>query len=180
MFTEKTVKRPRRRSNAPAVICLLLLTIGVVPAMQAQEPPLSAEDVQVRRKAQLHRRKGGKVIAEGKNEKAAEHVPVKRFTVEELQLDEPVEVEIEGKKTEVYQAFRITVFGGPFQMRAMALLLHIDDKPPLVGVESRDLNSVTFILYDRSLLREGATLTVGYGAGNIELTDKLRLGEKRN
>lgn len=179
MSTEKTVKRPSRRSNAPVVICLLLI-IGAVPAVQAQDPPPSAQDVQVRRKAELHTRKGGKVIAEGKNEKASEHVRVKRFTVEELQLDEPVEVEIEGKKTEVYQAFRITVFGGPFQIRAMAPLLHIDDKPPLVGVESRDLDSVTFILYDRSLLREGATLTVGYGTANIELTDKLRLGEKRN
>jgi hypothetical protein len=75
------------------------------------------------------------------------------------------QVEVGGKKTEVYQAYRITVFGGPFAVRAMALLLAIDDKITLVGIEGRQLDRVNFILYDGSLLREGATFTVGYGAG---------------
>ena len=104
---------------------------------------------------------------------------MERYTVEELKLDEPLEAEIRGKKTEVYQAYRITVFGGPFAVRAMALLLAIDDKITLVGLEGRQLDRVTFVLYDGALLREGATFTVGYGVGNIELTDKLSLGEKR-
>ena len=180
MLTEKTVKPPRRWSNAAVVICLLLLMIGAVPEMRAQESSTSSQDTQVRRKFELHTRAKGKVIAEGRNTKASEQVPVERYTVEELKLDEPIEAEIGGKKTEVYQAYRITVVGGPFQIRAMALLLAIDDKITLVGVESRNIDRVTFILYDGSLLREGATFTVGYGVGNIELTDKLSLGEKRN
>ena len=178
MLTEKTVKPPRRWSNAAVVICLLLLMIGAVPEMRAQESSTSSQDTQVRRKFELYTRAKGKVIAEGRNTKASEQVPVERYTVEELKLDEPIEAEIGGKKTEVYQAYRITVVGGPFQIRAMALLLAIDDKITLVGVESRNADRVIFILYDRSLLREGATFTVGYGVGNIELTDKLRLGEK--
>ena len=55
----------------------------------------------------------------------------------------------------------------------------IDNKTTLDGVEAPKLDKATFILYDGSLLREGATLTVGYGVGSIELTDKLRLGQAR-
>ncbi len=36
------------------------------------------------------------------------------------------------------------------------------------------------VSYDRSVLREEATFAVGYGVGNLELTDKLSLNEKRN
>ena len=178
MLTERTVKPPRRWSNAAVVICLSLLMIGAVPEMRAQESSTSSQDTQVRRKFELHTRAKGKVIAEGRNTKASEQVPVEWYTVEELKLDEPIEAEIGGKKTEVYQAYRITVVGGPFQIRAMALLLAIDDKTTLVGILAGKPDKATFILYDGSLLREGATFTVGYGVGNIELTDKLRLGEK--
>ena len=179
MFSEKTVKPPRRWNNAGIVMCLLLLALGVSPVVRAQESPTSSQDTQVRKKAELHTRAKGKVIAEGRNTKDLEKLPVERYTVEELELAEPVEAEVAGRKTEVYQAYRITIFGGPFELRAMPLLLFIDDKSPLVGVEGRNLDRVTFILYDRALLRDGATLTVGYGVGNIELTDRLSLGEKR-
>jgi hypothetical protein len=179
MLTENTVKPPRRWNNGGVVMCLLLLMIGASPEAQAQESPTSSQDTQIRRKAELHTRAEGKIIAEGRNTNASEQVPVNRYTVEELTLDEPLEAEIDGKKTEVYQAYRITVFGGPFHLRAMALLLKIDDKTTLVGVEGPKLDKVTFILYDRSQLREGATLAIGYGAVGIELTDKLSLGETR-
>jgi hypothetical protein len=179
MLAEKTVTPPRRWSIAAVVIGLLLLIIGAAPVMRAQESPTTPPDPQIRRKAELHTREKGKVIAEGMNANASAQVPVNRYTVEELKLDEPLEVEVGGKKTEVYQAYRITVFGGPFAVRAMALMLAIDDKITLVGMEGRQVDRVTFVLYDRSLLREGAKFTVGYGAGNIELTDKLSLGEKR-
>jgi hypothetical protein len=177
MFSEKTVKTPRRWNNWGVVMCLLLFMIGALPVVRAQERPSTPQDIQVRRKAELHTRGKGKVIAEGRNTNASKHVPVTRFTVEELQLDEPIEAEIAGKKTEVYQAYRITVFGGPFTTRAMPLTLMINDKTTLIGVESPKLDKATFIFYDRSLLLEGPTLTVGYGAVNIELTDKLSLGE---
>jgi hypothetical protein len=82
-------------------------------------------------------------------------------------------------KTLVAATFGITVFDGPFAMRAMPLLLMIDDKTTLVGILAGKPDKATFILYDGSLLREGATFTVGYGVGNIELTDKLSLGQAR-
>ena len=178
MFSEKTVRPPHRRNNAGVVMCLFLLTVGALPMASAQEPPTPSEDKQMRRKAELYTLPQGKVIAEGRNPNFSKYVPVERYTVEELKLAEPIEAEIGGKKTEVYKVYRITVFGGPFPIRAMSLLLQIDDKTTLTGVEGRNLDKVTFILYDGSLLREGATLTVGYGAAGIELTiDKLSLDE---
>jgi len=160
-------------------MCLFFL-IGAVAAAGAQEPQNPSKDAQTRRKAELHTRGKGTIIAAGKNTHASEHVPVTRFTVEELQLDEPIEAEIAGKKADVYQAYRITVFGGPFTTRDMPLTLKINDKTTLIGVESPKLDKATFILFDRSLLLEGPTLTVGYGAVNVELTDKLNLGQTPN
>lgn len=180
MLCEKAVRPPHRWNNGGAVMCLLLLMLGPLPTASAQEPPTSPQDKQVRRKAELHTLPRGRVIAEGRNANFSEYVPVERYTVEELKLAEPLEAEIGGKKTEVYQAYRITVFGGPFNVRAMALLLQFDDKTTLVGVEGRKLDKATFILYDGSLLREGATLAVSYGGPGIELTiDKLSLDETR-
>jgi hypothetical protein len=176
MFSEKTLKIPRRSNNWTVVMCLFFM-IGMAPAMRAQEPQNSKQDAQTRRKAELHTRAKGTIIAAGKNTHASEHVPVTKFTVEELQLDEPIEAEIGGKKSDVYQAYRITLFGGPFNARAMPLILKIGDKATLIGVESPKLDKATFILFDRSLLLDGPTLTVGYGAVNIELSDKLNLGQ---
>jgi len=127
MFTEKTLKTLRRSSNPAVVVCLLLLVSGAVPVLRAQEPPTTSQEIQVRRKAELHTRGKGKVIAEGKNKNASQQVPVERYTVEELKLDEPVEAEIGGKKTEVYQAYRISVFGGPFT-RTFGLRAPIQDR----------------------------------------------------
>lgn len=180
MFSEKTLKTLRRWNNWSVMMCLVFV-IGAVPAMQAQEPQNNpSQDAQTRRKADLHTRGKGTIIAAGKNTHASEHVPVTRFTVEELQLDEPIEAEIAGKKADVYQAYRITVFGGPFTTRAMPLILKINDKTTLIGVESPKLDKATFILFDRSLLLDSPTLTVGYGAVSVELTDKLTLGQTPN
>jgi hypothetical protein len=179
MFSEKTLKIPRRWNNWTVVMCLFFL-IGAVATVRAQEPQNSAQDAQTRRKAELHTRGKGTIIAAGKNTHASEHVPVSRFTVEELQLDEPIEAEIAGKKANVYQAYRITVFGGPFYVRNMPLTLKIDDKTTLVGVESPKGDKATFVLFDRSLLIEGPALTVGYGAVTVELSDKLNLGQTPN
>ena len=164
MFSEKTVKPPRHW----IVMCLLLLTSGVV---RAQESATSPQDPQLLRKSALHTRTDGKVIAEGRNTNVSQRDNVVRYTVEELKLEEPIEAEIRGKKTEVHQAYRITLFGGPFDVRDIPAILGIDDKISLVGMEAPKLDKVTFILYDRSLLRDGATLYVS----GIELTDKLKL-----
>ena len=164
MFSEKTVKAPRHW----IVMCLLLLMSSVV---QAQESATSSQDAQMRRKSALHTRTDGKIIAEGRNTNVSQRDNVVRYTVEELKLEEPIEAEIRGKKTAVHQAYRITLFGGPFDVRDISVLLGIDDKITLFGMEAPNLDKATFILYDRSLLRDGATLYVS----GIELTDKLKL-----
>lgn len=168
MFSEKTVKAPRHCNKSAVVMCLLLLMSGVV---RAQEAATSPQDAQLRRKSELHTRTDGKVIAEGKNTNVSQRDRVERYIVEELKLEEPIEAEIRGKKTAVHQAYRITLFGGPFDVRNISVLLGIDDKITLFGMEAPKLDKVTFILYDRSLLRDGATLYVS----GIELTDKLKL-----
>ena len=126
----------------------------------------------------------GKVIAESDAPAAAGKLKVKNYRVEELQLPAPVSVEVRGKRAEVSRAFRVTVTGGPFPVRALPAVVWIDDEPVGYGVESEDLDAITAVTFDDSLLREGATLYVSYGdkenkEGRTALPEKLKLGTKK-
>jgi hypothetical protein len=57
----------------------------------------------------------------------------------------------------------------------------VDDEAVGYGVESEDLDAITAVTFDASLLREGATLYVSYGdkenkEGRTALPEKLKLG----
>src|SRR5690349_6185851 len=73
---------------------------------------------------------------------------VKNYRVEELQLPSPVKVEVKGKRAEVSRAFRVTVTGGPFPVRALPAVVWIDDEPVGYGVESEDLDAITAVTFD--------------------------------
>ncbi len=154
---------------------LLLVTYGASSA-RAQEDPDTVKEKQVRLKAELHKMPG-KVIGEGRNTNPSSLYPVVNYVVEELDLTEPVQAKVREQEVEVHKVWRITVIGGPFRLRAMPTILRID-KTTLLGAESPQLDKITFIVFDRSLLTEGATLTLSHGGiGGLELTDKLNLHE---
>jgi len=123
----------------------------------------------------------GKVIAESNAPAPAGRLKVKNFRIEELTLPAPVSVEVGGQRVEVSRAFRVTVTGGPFPVRALPAVLWIDDVAVGYGVESEDLDAITAVTFDGSLLRDGATLYVSYGdkenkEGRTALPEKLKLG----
>jgi hypothetical protein len=122
----------------------------------------------------------GKVVGEGTNGKAVGKYKVASYRVEEVALPHVTEVEIHGQKTQVSRAFRLSVTGGPFAVRALPPVVWVDDTPVGYGVESEDLDAVTVITFDESLLKEGATLYLSYGdkedkADRVELPEKLKL-----
>ena len=101
-----------------------------------------------------------------------------------MTLPAAVEVEVGGKRVEVSRAFRVTVTGGPFPVRALPAVVWIDDVAVGYGVESEDLDAITAVTFDASLLREGATLYVSYGDkenkdDRTALPEKLKLGAKK-
>jgi hypothetical protein len=123
----------------------------------------------------------GKVLAEGTNRKAVGKFKVASYRVEEVALPQAQAVEIRGAKVRATKAFRLTLIGGPFPVRAMPPVIWIDDEAVGYGVENEDLTEITVLTYDITLLREAATLYLSYGdkknkEQRVEVPEKLRLG----
>jgi hypothetical protein len=122
----------------------------------------------------------GKILGEGANIKAVGKYKVASYRVEEVALPRTVEVEIRGQKVQANRAFRLSVTGGPFAVRALPPVIWIDETPIGYGVESEDLDAITAVTFDPTLLEEGATLYLSYGdkedkTARVALPEKLKL-----
>jgi hypothetical protein len=122
----------------------------------------------------------GKILGEGANTKAVGRYKVASYRVEEVALPRIIEVEIRGQKIQATHAFRLTLTGGPFAVRALPPVVWIDDTPIGYGVESEDLDAITAITFDPTLLTEGATLYLSYGdkedkTARVTVPEKLKL-----
>ena len=178
--THPPVRRPARVWLATLSLLLLVLT-GTQQA-RAQDAP-APDDTREPKMSDLLKLPG-KVIAESNSASAAGKFKVKNYRVEELTLPAPVEVSVGGKRVEVSRAFRVTVTGGPFPVRALPPVVWIDDTAVGFGVESEDLDAITAVTFDASLLREGATLYLSYGdkenkADRSALPEKLKLNANK-
>jgi hypothetical protein len=119
----------------------------------------------------------GRVIARGSNTRPTGKFKLKSYRIEEVTLSQPVGVEIRGRGEQVTSAFRITVIGGPFPVRAMPSVIWVGDEAVGFGVESEDLDEITAVTFDRSLLREGSSLYLSYGDKDNK-EDRSKLPEK--
>lgn len=119
----------------------------------------------------------GKILGEGTNTKAVGKYKVASYRVEEVALPRTVEVEVRGQKVQATHAFRVTLTGGPFAVRALPPVVWIDDTPIGYGVESEDLDAITALTFDPTLLEEGATLYLSYG-DKEDKTNRHALPEK--
>jgi hypothetical protein len=69
-------------------------------------------------------------------------------------------------------------------VRALPAVVWIDDEAVGYGVESEDLDAITVVTFDASLIREGATLYLSYGdkenkKDRTALPEKLTLGANK-
>lgn len=132
-------------------------------------------------RAQLNRRKGT-VVAEGRNEEAAGFLKAKNYKIEEIDLPTPLRAEVDGARVRVRKAWRVTITGGPFPLRAMPAVIWIDDQPIGFGVESPDLTSISTVTFDQSIFRNGAVVGLSYGMDKEDrtlLTEKIKLVRTR-
>lgn len=172
--------RPARRHLGGILVssCLLLmLALTGATQARAQARPDDAQEPTMSDLLKMP----GRVIAESDAPAAVGRFKVKNYRVEELQLPAPARVEVGGKRVEVTKAFRVTLTGGPFPVRAMPAVVWVDDTAIGFGVESEDLDAITAVTFDESVLREGATLYLSYGdkenkEGRSALPEKLKLG----
>jgi hypothetical protein len=175
-------KPPARRDGRAVVVAfaLLLLVLAGSSRAQAQDAPDTNQEPKMSDLLKLP----GKVVAESDAPAAVGKYKVKNYRVEELTLPAPAQAEVGGKRVEVSRAFRVTLTGGPFPVRALPAVVWIDDVAVGFGVESEDLDAITAVTFDESLVREGATLFLSYGdkenkKDRTALPEKLKLGAKK-
>ena len=72
-------------------------------------------------------------------------------------------VEVQGRQSVVNKAWRVTINGGPFPVRALPAVVWIDDQIAGNGFENETLSQITAITFDGSLIREGGVVSVSYG-----------------
>ena len=178
MPTQKTTparRRPKGILLAASILLMLVLT-GAARA-QTQGAPDAAQEPKMSDLLKMP----GRVIAESDAPRAAGRFNAKNYRVEEVTLPEAVSLEVKGKRVETSRAFRVTLIGGPFPVRAMPPVIWVDDVAVGYGIESEDLTEITVVTFDQALLREGATLYLSYGdkknkEDRTAVPEKLKLG----
>jgi hypothetical protein len=150
------------------VVFPLLASDGVIFAQRADR------EVSVKELLKLP----GKLLAEAKSETTSGDSKPTGYRVEELQLPRNITVEIGGQQVAVNKAWRVTVTGGPFRVRAMPAVIWIDDQIVGNGIENETLSQITAITFDSSLIRQGGVVSLSYGEDKedrVQLSQRLQL-----
>lgn len=160
------------------VLSVLLLMIGSTSLALAQSNQASAnQELKMSDLLKLP----GKIIAEGANTKPTGKFRATKYRVEEVALPGATEVKIKDTIVSVNKAYRVTIVGGPFEVRAMPAVVWIGDTAIGYGVENEDLTEITAVTFDESVLVEGEGIFLSYGdkknkEDRAELPEKLKLG----
>jgi len=141
--------------NRPVAIALVLLASG----LSAFSQNAANKDLPLRELLQLP----GKVIGEAKSARPNGDLRLTGYRVEEVRLPRSLNVEIRGQQVAVDRAWRVTVQGGPFPVRALPAIIWIDDEIVGTGIENETLSQITAITFDSSLIREGGVVSISYG-----------------
>lgn len=152
------------RRLAIALVALpLLLATGVSTLSQRNNNPAADKEPHVRELLQIP----GKVISETKAARPSSDLKLTGYRVEEVTLPRTLTREVRGQQVAVDKAWRVTVQGGPFPVRALPAVIWIDDEIVGNGVENETLSQVTAITFDRSLIREGGVVSISYGEDKL-------------
>ncbi len=120
----------------------------------------------------------GKIVGEAKSTRPTGELKLTGYRVEELQLPRNISVKLQGQEVSVDKAWRVTVHGGPFPVRAMPAVIWIDDQIVGNGVENETLSQITAITFDSSLIREGGVISISYGEdkdARVKISQRIEL-----
>ncbi|HEV2706969.1 MAG TPA: hypothetical protein VGV59_13660 [Pyrinomonadaceae bacterium] len=161
MFIERNrSERPRRATRSLIFVAASLLLSFAGAAFAQDAPPASSEqELTVTDVLKMP----GRVVGQGSNAAPRGLLKLRSYRVEEVQLPRFTEVEVRGRRVAVDKAFRVSITGGPFHVRALPAVIWVDDVALGYGIESEDLNEITVVTYDAEALREGASLYLSYG-----------------
>ena len=151
-------QRPINRCVAILIVVLpLLLAAG--PSTFAQGNPNALSNREMRDLLKVP----GKLVGEAKLASPIGSLKLTGYRVEEIQLPRKLTVEVQGLQAVVDRAWRVTVNGGPFPVRAMPAVIWVDDRIAGTGIENETLTQITAITFDSSLIREGSIFSISYG-----------------
>lgn len=162
------------RGLAIAIVLLPLLMASSAPAFAQRNNNAAGKQLPVRELLKLP----GKVVSEARSARPSGGLKLTGYRVEELQLPRSLTVEIQGRQTVVDKAWRVTVYGGPFPVRAMPAVIWIDDQIAGNGIENPTLSQITAITFDSSLIHEGGVVSLSYGEdkeSRVPLSQRLQL-----
>jgi hypothetical protein len=147
------------RRVAIAIVALpLLFATGVSTLSQRNNNPTDKAPP-LRELLQLP----GKLISETKAARPSSDLRLTGYRVEEVRLPRSLTMEIRGQQVAVDKAWRVSVQGGPFPVRALPAVVWIDDQVVGNGIENETLSQITAITFDSSLIREGGVVSISYG-----------------
>ena len=161
------------RCAAIAAICSFALL--VIPLLtSAQNANQTNKELPVRDLLKLP----GKLLTDTKTTGSSGDLKLTGYRVEEVQLPRSLTADVRGQQVNVDRAWRVTVTGGPFPVRAMPAVIWIDDQIVGYGIENETLTQITAITFDSSLIHEDGVVSLSYGEnkeGRIRLSQKLQL-----
>ena len=117
----------------------------------------------------------GKLLTEIKTDNPTSDLKLTGYRVEEVTLPRSVTTQISGQQVTTDTAWRVVVTGGPFPVRAMPAVIWVDDQVAGYGIENETLSEIAVITFDRSLIRDGAVISLSYGESK---EDRLRFSQK--
>jgi hypothetical protein len=120
----------------------------------------------------------GRLLSEAKTAKQSGELKLTGYRVEEVQLPRNISAEVRGQQVVVNRAWRVTITGGPFPVRAMPAVIWIDDQIVGYGIENETLSQIIAITLDNSLLREGGLVSLSYGENKedrVQLPQRIQL-----
>lgn len=153
------------RCRATRIFSVLLVTIIVVFSNFGNT---SAQ--QNDRERDLHKARG-RLISEGHNTTPAGPRKLLTYKLEELDLAQPTEIVVNGRKRQVTTVLRLTIKGEQHQPNSV---IWIDDVL-FPSPWEPDGSSLATLIYNPSVLRDGASISVGSGDQIYDLPEPLKL-----
>lgn len=173
-LTRKAARvRPRARAEVQPV------------ALSKPQPVFSRAPVLDDQVAMKLRTAEGRLLSQGQGSLASGTAELIRYKLEEVALPEPRDMEIHGRRENVEVAYRLTLAGRELRssqrvgtVRPLSLskvgLIWLDDAAlPAFSTGSEEIST---LIYDRSVLRDGAEIAVSgaYGGDIYLLAERLK------
>ena len=164
------MKRRSINRYLPIVVIISSFLLATSAFSQRNTTPTANKELPLKELLSLP----GRLLSEAKAERPSSDLKLTGYRIEELQLPRSLNVEVRGQRVAVDRAWRITVQGGPFPVRALPAVVWIDDQIAGNGVENESLSQITAITFDGSLIRPGSVVSISYGE---DKEDRRRLSQ---